>query len=78
MSLYLVGIFLIRSFVFRIFGFFHHWYGHTFIILRRIIDRFPSGSASRFCVSILLFFFYCLWSMIPLYLILRFFYEVLL
>ena len=61
-------IYLINQFFYRFGIFFVHWYGRSFLILRRIF-RGP--------FIIIGLIIYAVWALIPVYLIIRIFYEFL-
>lgn len=59
-------VYLMNRFFYRLGVFFVHWYGHTWIILRRIF-RGP--------LIIIAAPFYIIWALIPVYLVVRIFYD---
>lgn len=84
MRLDLVFIYLINRFLYRIGVFFVHWYWHTFRIINywviKIMERsFQERNFVRLIVYsvvvVVAVFLYALWAFVPVYLIIRIFYN---
>lgn len=67
--------YLISRSLYRSIGFFHHWYWHTFLILKRpleLVKKWPVVYWLTFIVSAI---FYLLWAIAPVYLVVRIFWP---
>jgi hypothetical protein len=76
MRLDLTITYLISSFLNRLFGFFVHWYGHTFFIFKKglqTLKKKPSLYWPAFLMAIIIYF---VWALIPIWLVIRIFYIV--
>ena len=84
MRLDLVLIYLTNRFLYRIGIFFVHWYWHTFRIIKYWVIKIMEQSFQKrnfarsmvfSMVIIIAVFIYALWALVPVYLIIRIFYN---